>query len=220
MNNVFESIINWISEIVHKYGLWGVFWGSIIEEIVAPVPSPLVQMSAGAFLLSKYNSVSSDLLVNMSIIALVGSVGATLGSYVMYGIGYFGGRPLVEKTSRFTGVKWSTIEKFQKKMKNSSNDELTIAILRSVPVIPSVIIAISCGILRINPLSYTISFFSGGIIRNLVFLIVGWQMGSAYYKGATVFEDISSLITRIIALILLLVLICLYYKRHKTEKEN
>jgi len=219
MINIFDSIINWISEMVQKYGLWGVFFGSIIEEVIAPIPSPLVQMSAGAFLLSKYNSVSAELVINMLIIALVGSVGATLGSYLMYGIGYFGGRPLVEKTSRFTGVKWSAIEKLQKRMEKSNNDEITIATLRSIPVMPSVVIAISCGVLRISPVSYTISFFSGGIIRNLIFLIVGWQMGSAYYQGANAFEDISSLITKMIAGLLFLGLIYLYYKRYKAEKE-
>lgn len=213
-----KTIVDWVLDVIVRYGLIGVFVGSIIEEIMVPIPSPLVMISAGAALLGQYDGFSAVLLINILLIACIGSIGATIGSYFMYSIGYFGGKPMVERTSRFTGVSWKDIEGIQAKLNTSNRDELTIAGLRSIPVMPSALIAITCGVIRVNPFSYTISFFSGGIVRNLIFLIIGWQMGSAYLKGAEDLENISSLVSKIIACLLFIGLIYLYWKRHKMEK--
>mgnify|MGYP005842896421 CR=1 FL=1 len=216
--NIIKDLIDWILQIIEKYGLLGVFVGSILEEIVAPIPSPVVMMAAGAGLLGTYEGFSIALALNLLLIALVGSTGATIGSYFMYGIGYFGGKPFVEKTSRFTGVSWKEVEKLQNKLSKSKSDELTIAGLRSIPVMPSVIIAVSCGVLRINPISYTLSFFSGGILRNIIFLTIGWQVGAAYAQSAEGFENVTDWVTKLIALCLVLGVGYLYWRRHKAEK--
>ncbi|BDQ04804.1 MAG: hypothetical protein KatS3mg084_0322 [Candidatus Dojkabacteria bacterium] len=215
---IVKNIIDWVLEIIAKYGLLGVFIGSAVEEIIAPIPSPLVMMSSGAALLGHYNDISVGLVTNMFLVAIVGSFGATLGSYVMYAVGYFGSKPVIDKTKKFTGVSWDEIQNLQSRLDGTKKDELTIMFLRSVPVMPSVVIAVSCGVLRINPLSYFVSFFCGGIVRNIIFLIIGWQMGSAYLQGADSLESITSIVSKVIASILVVLLGYLYWRRYKIGK--
>lgn len=216
---MFKPLIDWAIEIVNKFGLWGVFFASIIEEVIAPIPSPIVMMSAGAAMLSEYNSPSTGLAVEMLLIAIVGALGATIGSYLPFFIAYYGGKPLIEKTSKFTGVSWKFIEKLQARLEKSNSDEITIGSLRAIPVMPSVLIAVTCGLMRINIFSYSISFFIGGIIRGLVFLIVGWQLGAAYVDGAHAFEDVSDWVQAILLVGIIIGLGYLYWKRNRIEKD-
>ncbi len=213
-----DKIVELITQKITEHGVLAVFFGSIIEEAVAPIPSPAVMMGAGFILLNKYPALSQEFIFDLVKIAAVGGAGALLGSYLIYSIGYFGGRPVIERTKRFTGIKWSSVEKFQNKIQNSKSDELTIATLRSIPVMPAVVIAGTCGLLRINLLSYSLSFFAGGIVRNLIFLIIGWRIGDAYKNIAHSFDSLQNLLTILIAISLLSGLGYLYYKREKEEK--
>lgn len=214
---MFDGILKWIIDFITQMGLLGVFIGSIIEEAIAPIPSPAVMMGAGFVLLKDYDSVSLGLMGNLSLIALVGAIGALIGSYLMYGIGYFGGKPMIDKTKRFTGVSWESVEKFQNKLDKSSRDEITIASLRAIPVVPSVLVAITCGVIRINPVSYSLSFFVGGFVRNVIYLIIGWQLGSAYLQGSEGFESVSDIVLKVIVALVIVVIGYLYWKRSKSE---
>jgi hypothetical protein len=46
-----ELFIHWIESIVIPYGGWGIFAASIVEEVIVPVPSTLVQMGGGFILM-------------------------------------------------------------------------------------------------------------------------------------------------------------------------
>jgi membrane protein DedA with SNARE-associated domain len=174
-------------------------------------------MSAGSALIENTDINIANLL-QVLVISLIGAFGALLGSYVWYIIGYIGGRPLIERTSKFSGVKWKSIEKFQAKLDKGKSDEITIATLRAIPVMPSVIIATACGVIRVKPTSYTISFLIGGIVRNIVFIVIGWRVGGALTKVAHGFDSAQDIVMVLIALIMLGVLGYLYYKRAKREK--
>lgn len=213
-----DKIVNILIEQIKTYGLPAVFVGSIVEEAVAPIPSPAVMMGAGFILLEKHQALTGSFVIDLMSIALIGALGALLGSYLVYSLAYFGGRPVIEKTKRFTGLSWTAIEKFESKLQNSKSDEVTIALLRSIPVMPAVVISGSCGLLRINPLSYSISFYIGGVVRNIIFLIIGWQIGDAYQSLAHGFDDVQNVVTVLIAAGMLGGLGYLYWRRGKMEK--
>lgn len=213
-----DTIVNWILENIEKHGLLAVFTGSFLEEMIAPIPSPAVMMGSGMMLLKEHTGFTGSFFLELMTIALIGGLGALLGSYFTYGIGYFGGKPFIEKTRRFTGVDWKTVEKFQKRFDGTKRDEVTITLLRSIPVMPAVVIAVTCGALRINPISYSITFFVGGIIRNIIFLVIGWRIGEAYKNLAHGFDSVQNVIQVLIAMALLGGLAYLYWRRHKSEK--
>jgi membrane protein DedA with SNARE-associated domain len=213
-----DKIINFLIEQIRLHGVLAVFFGSFVEEAIAPIPSPAVMMGSGFILLEKYQGVSTLFIVDLLKIALIGGLGALLGSYIIYALGYFGGKPVIEKTKRFTGLKWSHIEKFQAKLESGKRDEVTIAMLRAIPVMPAVVISGSCGLLRVNILSYSISFYIGGVVRNIIFLIIGWKIGNAYQNLAHTFDSLQNVITILIAVLLVGGLGYLYWRREKEEK--
>ncbi|GIW57371.1 MAG: hypothetical protein KatS3mg083_316 [Candidatus Dojkabacteria bacterium] len=57
-----------------------------------------------------------------------------------------------------------------------------------------------------------------GVFSDVVLLIIGWQMGSAYLQGAYSLESITSIVSKAIAAILVAVLVYMYWRRYKMEK--
>lgn len=179
-----ERIILYIQSIISDYGAWGVFVATLIEEVVAPVPSPLVPVSAGFFLLMSDLSIVEILLNSAIIIALPVAVGVCIGSSIVYALGFFGGKPVIEKSKKWTGINWQDIENVQLRFTKGIGDEITLFILRVLPIVPGVGISGFCGVIRYSFKKFIVITFAGSFIRAFVLGIVGWQVGEFYMTYA------------------------------------
>ena len=106
-----EKFIQVTQSIVSAGGPTGVFIAALLEEIVFFIPSPVVPMAAGFFLLPPQAQLTETASRAILYIALPVSLGLTIGSLVPYYICYFGGRPAVEKWGRLIGLTWRNIKK-------------------------------------------------------------------------------------------------------------
>ncbi len=111
-----EKLIQVTQSVIFVGGPIGVFAASILEEIIFFIPSPVVPMAAGFFLLSPQMELVEATSRAILYIALPVSLGQTIGSLFPYYIGYFGGRPTVEKWGRLIGLTWKNIEKNRAKI--------------------------------------------------------------------------------------------------------
>lgn len=192
------------------YGPLGIFIASIVEEIIAPIPSTLVIMST-SFLMFKGTVISADSVFKLfTNIVLPASAGVTLGSLLIYSIGYFLGKPFLERWGKFLGVSWEDIEKAQDKFKSSSSDDLLLFILRAIPIVPSVAISVFCGFIRFNIKNYIIITFLGTLVRSFILGFIGWQFGSMYQTAAA---EISYLEEIGLAVIIIVVAVYLIYQK-------
>src|SRR4029434_4774629 len=107
------EILNWIIDSIRAHGPWSVFIGVIIESVIVPIPSLLISMGAGCLLIGPELSFLEALMPILVQIVLPGSIASTLGAYIGYGIGYLGGKPLVERLQGFLGFSWSDVEKME-----------------------------------------------------------------------------------------------------------
>lgn len=192
------------------YGPLGIFIASIVEEIIAPIPSTLVIMS-NSFLMFKGTVISADSIFKLfTSIVIPASAGVTIGSLLVYSIGYFLGKPFLERWGKFLGVSWEDIEKAQDKFKSSSSDDLLLFILRAIPIVPSVAISVFCGFIRFDLKNYLIITFLGTLIRAFILGFIGWQFGSMYQ---TAVAEISYLEEIGLAVIIFVVAVYLIYQK-------
>ena len=105
-----SEITQWIMELMRTHGQLSVFIGVMIEQIIVPIPSPMIIMGAGAILISPELSIAKAFIQILWIIVLPGTVASTLGSYIGYLISLYGGKALVVRFQRFLGVDWKKIE--------------------------------------------------------------------------------------------------------------
>jgi membrane protein DedA with SNARE-associated domain len=202
-----EYLVHFLQINILPLGVFGVFTASVIEEVIAPIPSALVMSMSGFIFVTgpvSWNAIFALIFK----VAIPAALGVTLGSYVIYFAARFGGKFLIEKWGKYVGLYWADIEKFQNRLSGTKRDEIFIGLARIIPFVPSVAISAFCGILEINVVRYFFISFIGVFFRGLVLGALGWQVGNVYEKYAQTISSIEDtiLISTIFALGIFIVL--------------
>ena len=202
-------------ELMRAHGQLSVFIGVIIEQIIVPIPSPMIIMGAGAILISPDLSIPSAFVQILWIIVLPGTIASTLGSYIGYLISYYGGKALVIRYQRFLGVDWKEIENLEKRFQGKK-EALSIFFARAIPVFPISLVSIFAGLLRVPVRPFTLYTFLGSIFRCLFLGFVGWWIGATYEKVATRLDSVETIISILMLIGMGVVLGYLYYRFRKS----
>lgn len=208
-----ESLIQAITPLVEQYGVLGVFFLSLIEEIVAPVPSALALMAAGFFLIPQGLPFAEIVLPALFQVILPASVGLTLGSLFIYSVAYLGGKPLVIRWGKLFGVTWEKLEQAEARFTKGGADEAIIFALRAVPVTPNFLISAVCGLVRYPMKEFILLTFFGGVVRAILMGFLGWSVGAAYIQYAEQLSALSNLIAITIAAFLVILALFFLLRR-------
>ncbi len=212
---MFEEIILYLESVLLAYGPLGVFLGSVVEEIIAPIPSTLVIMGT-SFIILKGAVISLETIFSLFInVVLPASVGVTIGSLLIYTLAYYLGKELIDRWGKYLGVSWENMEKAQNKFEESSSDEIILFIVRALPVIPSVAINVFCGFVRYDLKKFVIITFLGTLVRAFILGFLGWQFGSLYQTIATEISYLEE-----ISLAVIIVALIIYVLREKYKKQK
>lgn len=206
-----------VIETITQYGAWGVFIIAFLEEVVAPIPSTLTIMAAGFVLLSPYSNFLEALLPAIFYIAIPTSLGMVLGGLIIYALGYYGGKVIIDRWGKWFGISWSSVEKMQKYFKRGHGDELVLVGLRIIPIFPNSLISGVCGVLRYPLKDFIIFSFLGGIPRALLMAMLGWWAENAYKSYADVLSGVESSVVGFGAFIGVVLLIFFILKKKRNE---
>jgi membrane protein DedA with SNARE-associated domain len=179
---------------MRTHGQLSVFIGVMIEQIIVPIPSPMIIMGAGAILISPGLSIPNAFIQILWIIVLPGTVASTLGSYIGYLISFYGGKALVVRFQRFLGVDWKKIENLERRFRGKK-EALMIFLSRAIPVFPISLVSIFAGLLRIPIRPFTLYTFLGSIFRCFFLAFFGWWIGATYEKVATRLDSVETVIS-------------------------
>jgi len=175
LSGLIQPVINLLHQISGILPLpWFTFLGALIEEVIAPVPSPLVMTLAGSLAASQ-NSAWTYLLV----LALFGSIGKTIGSYIIYAISDKGEDFVLNKLGKFLGVSHKEVEAIGKHLNKGWHDNVVLFLLRAVPIMPTAPVSIVCGLIKLNLRTYLLSTFFGTLVRNIFYLYLGFTSVNA-----------------------------------------
>ncbi|MDD3679408.1 MAG: VTT domain-containing protein [Candidatus Shapirobacteria bacterium] len=225
MFEIVDQITGWIISAIGENGVWAIFWGGIIEQIVIPIPSPLITMAGGFLLVAKEQPLLSALGEIFLKITLPYSIAAVLGLGIVYFIAYFGGKPLIKKFGRFLGFSWQDVEHLQKKFQGNWHDNLLVFALRAIPVIPISIISGVAGAIRMPIVDFYFASALGILVRSFILGFIGWQVGEAYQSMAQGLDQVSDIFTILIAVAIFGFLLWGYKNRkqflkNQTSKKN
>lgn len=210
------SILTGLEGFIVSYGPWAVFGGSILEQVVTPIPSSVVVLGASFFLMKGVALSAGSLQTMFFNISIPAALGVTLGSLLYYGISYKIGIPFVERAGKYLGVSVEDLEGVEKRVKESRYENLFLFTARCVPVIPSIAISLFCGLIRYNPRNYVLITFFGAMVQASILGIIGWQFGNFYL---TLSEGLS-FIDNIILVVLVLVVVIFVLKKRSEKKRD
>jgi membrane protein DedA with SNARE-associated domain len=199
------EMTRWIMALLQEHGAAAVFVGVIIESIIIPIPSPLIIMGAGAILISPGLSWSGALGPILAKIVLPGAVASTLGAYFAYGIAYWGGKPLIDRSQGFLGFDWEDILGMERHL--AERVGLMIFTLRALPIVPLSLISAAAGVLRLPILGFSLWTFVGSLVRCLILGYLGYLSRGTYEGlagGINWAESVLSVVILAVVLILIL----------------
>lgn len=191
------------------------FFGALVEEVIAPIPSPIIMTTAGSIAFSQGRA-----LIYLLVLALIGSLGKTIGAWILYFIADKGEDVILTRFGKFIGINHTHVEQIGKKLGNGWRDYVVLTGLRALPVMPSAPISVVCGILKIDLKTYLISTFAGTTLRNLLFIYLGYSSLSTFENIVHGFEKTESLIQIVLLVGVAGIIAFAYYKRHKSKKHN
>lgn len=211
------QILDRILELIQVNGLLAMLGGGFIEQIIVPIPSPIITMAGGAFLVSHTVFSFNTIWEIFTKVSLPYSIGATIGTSLVFLTTYYGGKPLIDQFGKYIGISWKLIEKVRSDFKKSINDEVFVFVASIIPVVPVSLVSAFCGGFKFKPQKFYPTIFLALLIRATILGFVGFQMGEAFTDMAHGLDKIESVLTVIGAI---LILGFLYLKREKWIRNN
>lgn len=206
-----NSLIQWLESLSHQVPItWFVLLGSIVEEVIAPIPSPLVMMLAGSI-----SATQDTPIAFIFTLALIGAFSKTVGSLLIYLLADKAEDILVGTFGKFFGVSQSDTEGLGKFLGEGKRDDLAIFLMRAFPVIPTAPVSIIAGLLKIDLKTYLLSTFFGLTIRNTIYLYLGYTSLGALDSLNEGFESIEKVGYLILAVVAGCMLLWMYRKRQQ-----
>ncbi|RLC34758.1 hypothetical protein DRH14_02240 [Candidatus Shapirobacteria bacterium] len=212
-----QQILNSILALIQNNGLLAMILGGFIEQIIVPIPSPIITMAGGAFLVDLNQAFFDTIFQIFTKVAIPYSFGATIGTSLVYFSAFFGGKTILDKFGKYIGLSWKLIQKVKTDFQKSIKDELFILIACTIPIVPVSLVTAFCGGFRIKAKKFYPMLFLALLLRATLLGFIGFQMGESFHSLAHGLDKIESILTVVGAF---LILGFLYLKREKWIKSN
>lgn len=166
LDSVLGPIVNFIEHTISHLGPLGVSLLMAIESCNVPLPSEAILPFAG-YLVNKG-------VFSIHAAAFAGALGCVLGSIPSYYLGYFGGRPFVEKYGKWFLISKKDLEMADKWEQKYGN--LAFFICRMLPIVRT-FISLPAGILKADFKKFILFTFLGSLLWSYPLVFVGMKLG-------------------------------------------
>jgi membrane protein DedA with SNARE-associated domain len=182
---VLASISSSFTSQIASHGVYAVFVLMLIDAVF-PAASELVMLYAGAVAAGVLASAHHVSVFGARIgfgpgayiaMALAGTLGYFVGSLIGWGIGRYGGRPLLERRGRWFHLSAERLDRAERWFDRWGN--IGVLVGRVTPVVRS-FVSIPAGIFRMPLLSYLFYSAVGSAIWAFAIAGAGYGLGSSY----------------------------------------
>ena len=182
-----NGIIDAITRAIGDHGFPAVLGLMTLESACIPVPSEVIQLFAGYL-------VSQD---RMSLFEAVsaGVLGNVCGSWIAWGVGYWGGRPVIERYGRFIHVTPARLDMAERWF--DRHGEVTVLVGRCLPVIRT-FISLPAGIARMPFWRFTLFTVIGCVPWVLGLTLIGVWVGPSWERWRHRLEYLDYLVAAVI----------------------
>ena len=160
------------SFLVH-WGYAAVFLFGFLEACCIPIPSEITFGFAGVL--------AGEGHLNIVAVILVGTIAELIGSFVAYGVGRAGGRPLLHRFGRYLLITQADLDRAERFV--AGRGIWAIPVGRALPVVRT-FVSIVAGFIEVPPLLFGVLSLIGTAVWVTVISLVGYGVGSAWQSVA------------------------------------
>lgn len=204
MSEIIEAIASWAANLVEATGYGGIFLTMTLESAAIPIPSEVVVPLGGA------SAAAGGL--NFWAVVLVATAANLLGCVVLYYVGVFGGRPILERYGKYVLVWSEDMRKLDAWLaRYGSLAAFFSRLLPGVRTFSSIVFG--SGKMRIVPfLAYTLI---GSFLWNMALAYAGFTLGTNWNVLQPYFHKFDALIVLLLALAIIF-----FIKNHLRERKS
>ncbi len=178
--------------VISSTGYLGILLLMAIESACIPLPSEVIMPFAGYLVYTGR--------FNLLLVATVGALGCNLGSAVAYAIGYYGGRPLVERYGSYILLSRNELDLADRFFTRYGN--ATVFLSRLLPVVRT-FIALPAGVARMPQLRFHLYTFLGSWPWCLGLAYLGMKAGENWRYLGKYFHEFDKVIGAVLLALIL-----------------
>ena len=169
MASITDPLVNAAVDVVDAMGLPGVFLLMLLESACIPVPSEATMLFAG------FNVSNGEYSLFAAV--AVGSLANLVGSWVAYGVGYYGRVDILEKHGKKLHIKKSHLEWADRWFER--HGDATVFFTRMLPIIRT-FISLPAGVARMPFWRFSALTLAGCVPWVLMLTFIGKQAGDSW----------------------------------------
>jgi membrane protein DedA with SNARE-associated domain len=182
-------VASFIIATISSLGYSGIVVLMAIESACIPLPSEIIMPFSGYLVFTGS--------LNLWGVSAAGAVGCVLGSLLAYGIGAWGGRPLVVRYGKYVLISHHDLDLADRWFQR--HGDITIFLGRLLPVVRT-FIAFPAGVARMNLGRFVFYTFVGSFLWCLGLAWIGKKLGENWNTLGVYFHRFDALIGAVIVL--------------------
>jgi membrane protein DedA with SNARE-associated domain len=199
-------ILTFIKDLLGAIGYPGIFLLMAIEGFGIPIPSELTMPFSG-FLASP----AGGSKFSLPAVIAVGAAGEVVGGAIAYGLGYFGGRPVLNRYGRLVFLSPAELERGE--IWFDKYGDWVVLVTRLLPAIRS-FIALPAGVVRMPFWRFLLFSAIGSIIWTTALALIGHALGQHWQSISTGIRKYDVVIVGVVVLLIAFAV----YKRVTAER--
>ena len=222
--SILSGITDAITSAIGDYGLYAVFLLMLVDAVL-PAASEVVMVYAGAVAAGAFadqdvvfagRTIDEGFAAYVAM-ALAGTIGYTIGSMGGWAIGFYGGRPYVERHGRWLHLNIEKLDRAERWFERW--EDLAVFLGRLTPVVRS-FVSIPAGVMEVPFVRYTLLTLAGSAIWCFAFAGAGYAVGENWEDFHHAFRYVEYLVAAAIGALAIWVVVRYVRRRRRRLAEE
>ena len=179
-----------ITDTILRFGYLAIFVLMVAESACIPIPSEVTMLFGGALANATFVSALAGETepLNFVAVGLIGTLANVVGSWIAYGVGRVGGRPLIERWGRYVFLRQHELDRAHAWFVD--HGQMAVFVSRLLPVIRT-FISLPAGVAEMPFWRFTFYTFLGCLPWTFALTAVGYALGSQWDTVERYFRPVS-----------------------------
>ncbi|MDX6721631.1 MAG: hypothetical protein QOD73_35 [Solirubrobacteraceae bacterium] len=202
--SITDPLVRFATNVVGDLGLAGIFVLMLLESACIPIPSEATMLFAGFNVDQGHHSLFA--------VTAVGSLANLVGSWIAYGIGWYGRVDVLEKHGRKLHIKPEHLAWADRWFER--HGDATVFFTRMLPIIRT-FISLPAGVARMPFWRFTVLTLAGCVPWVFALAFIGQQVGARWtqWKDSLHYVDYAIAVAIVVGIVVLVV-------RHRRERNR